>query len=161
MAAQSPQERRPAFGSAVDGREVGYYGIFHLGLKGEFEALARWQTRPNGVALSADGRTLYVTDADRHAVVAFDIGRNGEAEKPRDVVRNIAGVPGGIRTDVDGRLYIAARDQNVLISPGVFFRFEDTTDHETRDGWMRVNISRCEGAALSSVLTTLSEHARA
>jgi len=108
----------PAFGSAADRRELGFYGIFHIGLKGEFGAVARWQTRPNGIALSADGRTLFVTDSDRHAVVAFEVGRNGEAEKPRDVAKNIAGVPGGIRTDVDGRLYIAARGIAVYTAAG-------------------------------------------
>lgn len=107
-----------AFGSAVDRRELSYYGIFHMGLKGEFEAIARWQTRPSGIALTADGRTLYVADADRHAVVAFDVGRNGEADKPRDVVKGIAGVPGGIRTDVDGRLYIAARGISIYTAAG-------------------------------------------
>lgn len=108
----------PAFGNATDRRELSYYGIYHIGLKGEFEAIARWQTRPNGIALAADGRTLYVTDSDRHAVVAFDVGRNGEAEKPRDVVRNISGVPGGIRTDVDGRLYVAAKGIAVYTAAG-------------------------------------------
>jgi gluconolactonase len=108
----------PAFGTAVDQRELGYYGIFHLGLKREFDAIARWQTRPGGITLSADGRTLYVTDADRHAMVAFDVGRNGEVDKPRDVLRNIAGVPGGIRTDADGRYYIAARGIAVYTSAG-------------------------------------------
>ena len=108
----------PAFGTAVDRRELGYYGIFHIGLKGKFDAIARWQTRPGGITLSPDGRSLYVTDADRHAVVAFDVGRNGEADKPRDVVRNTAGVPGGIRTDVDGRFYVAARGIGVYTSAG-------------------------------------------
>jgi gluconolactonase len=107
----------PAFGSASDHRELDFHGIFHISPKGEIDVVARWQTRPNGVALAPDGKILYVADSDRHAIVAFDIGRNGaldigrngDAASPRDVVKDIEGVPGGIRTDVDGRLYVAAR----------------------------------------------------
>lgn len=55
------------------------------------------------------------------------------------------------------RLYVAARRRNMLISPGAFFRFEESNDGETRDAWMRVNVSRCEGATLATVLGALSE----
>jgi len=98
----------PAFGSAADRRELDFNGVFHLTPKGDLEAVAKWQTRPNGIALSQDGRVLFVSDSDRHAVVAFDLDKNGAASNPRDVVKNVKGVPGGIRTDVEGRLYIAA-----------------------------------------------------
>ncbi|MGA2715147.1 MAG: SMP-30/gluconolactonase/LRE family protein [Bryobacteraceae bacterium] len=99
----------PAFGSANDNRELDFYGIWHISPKGDLEVLARWQTRPNGITLSPDGKLLYVSDSDRHAVVAFDLDRAGQGGKQRDVIKNVAGVPGGLRTDVDGRLYVAAR----------------------------------------------------
>jgi gluconolactonase len=108
----------PAFGSAVDRRELDFYGIWHIGPKGDMDLLAKWQTRPNGITLSADGRALYVTDSDRHAVVAFDLDRAGGASNQRDLIRNIAGVPGGIRTDVDGRLYVAAKGVAVYSPQG-------------------------------------------
>jgi DNA-binding transcriptional MocR family regulator len=63
------------------------------------------------------------------------------------------------RPGVDAmRLYVAARRRNVLISPGAFFQFEEGADG-ARDAWMRVNVSRCEGAVLTKVLTLLSEEA--
>jgi gluconolactonase len=99
----------PAFGSAGDRREFDFHGIWHLNPKGDLDAIAKWQTRPNGIALSADGKTLYVSDSDRHAVVAFDLDRAGAAANQRDAIRNVAGVPGGIRTDTDGRFYVAAK----------------------------------------------------
>lgn len=107
----------PAFGSANDSRELDFYGVWHIRPKGDLEPVARWQTRPNGIALSPDGKTLFVTDSDRHAVVAFDVDRAGNAANQRDVVKNVAGVPGGIRTDVDGRFYVAAKGVSVY-SPG-------------------------------------------
>lgn len=99
----------PAFGSAVDRRELDFHGVWHIGPKGDMDVVAKWQTRPNGITLSADGKVLYVTDSDRHAVVAFDLDRAGTASNQRDLIRNITGVPGGIRIDVDGRLYVAAK----------------------------------------------------
>ena len=80
------------------------------------DVVAKWQTRPNGIALSADGKTLYVTDSDRHAVVAFDLDEPGAAANPRDVIKNIDGVPGGIRTDVNGRFYVGAQRPRRLLA---------------------------------------------
>jgi gluconolactonase len=108
----------PAFGSANDHRDLDFYGIWHITPKGDLDVVARWQTRPNGIAVSPDGKQLLVTDSDRHAVVAFDFDRTGAAGNQRDVIKNIAGVPGGIRTDVDGRLYVAARGVAVYSPDG-------------------------------------------
>lgn len=98
----------PAFAGAVDRNELGFSGIFHLSPKGELEAVARWQTRPDGIALSADGKKLYVADADRHAVVAFDLDSKGAATNQRDFIAHIDGVPAALSTDVTGRLYVSA-----------------------------------------------------
>lgn len=109
----------PAFGSAADRRELDFYGVWRISLKGDLDLLAKWQTRPNGIALSADGKTLFVADSDRHAVVAFDLDRGIQ----RDVVKNVAGVPGGVKTDVNGRIYVAAKGVSVYSPQGRFERF--------------------------------------
>jgi gluconolactonase len=108
----------PAFGSANDRRELDFHGVWHISPKGDLDVVARWKTRPNGIALVADGRVLFVCDSDRHAVVAFDVDRAGVAAHPRDVITRVAGVPGGIRTDVDGRLYVAAKGVAVYSREG-------------------------------------------
>jgi len=108
----------PAFGSANDHRDLDFYGVWHISPKGDVDVAAKWQTRPNGVTCSPDGKLLYVTDSDRHAVVAFDIGRDGQLGNQRDVIRNVAGVPGGICTDADGRLYVAAKGVAVYTPDG-------------------------------------------
>jgi DNA-binding transcriptional MocR family regulator len=51
-------------------------------------------------------------------------------------------------------LYRAAREKNVLLSPGFFFRSEGD-DGGATDAWMRVNVSRCEGSVLTQVLQLL------
>jgi gluconolactonase len=108
----------PAFGNANDHRDLDFYGVWHITPKGDLDVVAKWQTRPNGVAISNDGKVLYVTDSDRHAVVAMDLDRNGQAGNQRDVIRNVAGVPGGVRTDMDGRLYVAAKGVAVYSPDG-------------------------------------------
>jgi gluconolactonase len=112
----------PAFGSAADARELDFNGIFHLTQKGELEAAARWKTRPNGIALSNDGKTLYVGDADRHSVVAFDVDPRGALSNQRDLIKNIEGVPNGIRTDVTGRLYLGAKGLQIYSPEGKLLR---------------------------------------
>jgi len=104
----------PAFGNANDNRELDFYGIWHLSPRGEPDVIAKWQTRPNGIALSADGKVLFVADSDRHAVVAIDLDKGNQ----RDVIKDIEGVPGGIRTDVDGRFYVAAKGVGVYSPQG-------------------------------------------
>ena len=108
----------PAFGNANDKRDLDFYGIWHVGPKGDLDVVAKWQTRPNGITVSGDGKLLFVTDSDRHTVVSFDLDRNGAASNQRDLIKNIVGVPGGMRTDLDGRFYIAARGVAVYSAQG-------------------------------------------
>jgi gluconolactonase len=101
----------PAFGNQQDTAELGFYGVFHITPKGEVEAIARLKTRPNGIALSPNGRTLYVTDSDARGVRAYELDRNGILDKNsegRVIVEKIPGVPGGIRADEKGNLWVAA-----------------------------------------------------
>jgi gluconolactonase len=106
----------PAFGSQQDAAELGFYGVFRVTPKGELSAVARWTTRPNGIALSENGRTLFVSNSDEQTVHAFDLDRDGAASNDRVVVSKIEGAPGGIRTDVSGNIYVAAK-QVFIYSP--------------------------------------------
>jgi len=99
----------PAFGNQADHRELDFYGVFHITPKGEIEAVAKWKTRPNGITLSPNGRTLYVANSDERAIYAFDLDRGANASNGRVVISSIEGVPGGIRTDEKGNLYVAAK----------------------------------------------------
>jgi len=98
----------PAFGAQQDTRELDFYGVYHITPKGELEAIAKWETRPNGITLSPNGRTLYVSDSDDRSVRAYDLDGKGIASKERIVVDRIPGVPDGLRTDEKGNLYVAA-----------------------------------------------------
>ncbi len=55
----------PAFGNQQDTRELDFFGVYHISRKGELEVIAKPKGRPNGIALSPDGRTLYVEQLRR------------------------------------------------------------------------------------------------
>jgi len=98
----------PAFGEQQDHRELDFYGVYHIPPKGPTKLVAKWTTRPNGVAVSPNGRVLYVSGSDDHSVRAYDLGREGDASNERVLIANIEGVPGGLRVDEKGNLYLAA-----------------------------------------------------
>ena len=108
----------PAFASALEKRELDFNGIFRVTPKGETELVAKWATRPNGITLSPDGKILYVSDSDRRAVAAFDLDKAGAATNQRDVVTKTEGIPGGIRTDEKGNIYVAAFGVSVYTPQG-------------------------------------------
>lgn len=112
----------PAFGNQEDARELDYNGVFRVTARGQIEAVARWKTRPNGIALSGNGRILYVSDSDAQSVHAFDLDRAGAASNDRVVVAKIPGVPAGLRTDETGNLYVAAKDVLVYSPQGELVR---------------------------------------
>jgi sugar lactone lactonase YvrE len=105
----------PAFGNQQDTRELDFYGVFHLTPHGELDAIAKLKTRPNGLALSPNGKVLYVTDSDARVVRAYDLVRGG-AE--RVLIEKIPGVPDGIRVDEKGNLWIAAKSVYAYTAEG-------------------------------------------
>jgi gluconolactonase len=112
----------PAFGNQQNTRELDFYGVYRITRKGDLEAIARWKTRPNGIALSPNERVLYVADSDERSIHEFDLDRGGAASNDRVFVANIDGVPGGIRTDEKGNLYVAAKEVSIFSPEGKLVR---------------------------------------
>jgi gluconolactonase len=112
----------PAYGAQEDTRELPFFGVFHLSPRGELNVIARMDTRPNGIALSPNGRLLYVNAADERAVRVFDLDRSGNASNPRVLITGIEGVPDGLRTDEKGNLYIAAAQLFIYSPTGQLIR---------------------------------------
>lgn len=97
----------------ADRRGGAYFTVgdaFYVDARGTVTSLGEG-LRSNGVMLSPDERTLYVTNRD--VVVAFDVGENGATSNRRDFARLEAGGSGdGLAVDAQGRLYVTS-------SPGV------------------------------------------
>jgi len=98
----------PAFGAQADHRELDFFGVYHITPKGELKLIAKPKGRPNGIALSANGRVLYVANSDERNIRAYDVDRNGEVSNERIAIGNIDGPPDGIRLDEKGNLYVTA-----------------------------------------------------
>ena len=86
--------------------------------------------KPNGLALSPNQRTLYVTDSgadqepgsrydDRpHHVVAFDVAPFGEPLSNGRVFAEISpGFPDGIKVDSEGRVYVSSASGVQVFDP--------------------------------------------
>jgi len=99
----------PAFGRQADTRELDFYGVYHIPPRGPMQLIARPEGRPNGIALSPNGRILYVANSDERNVRAYDLDRNGTASNERVLISGVDGVPDGIRVDEKGNIYVTAR----------------------------------------------------
>jgi len=108
----------PAFGRQADTRELDFYGVYRIGLKGELELIAKPDGRPNGIALSPDGGILYVANSDEHNLRAYDLDAEGRASGERVLVAGIDGVPDGIRVDEKGNIYVTANGIHVYSAAG-------------------------------------------
>jgi len=108
----------PAFGSQADRRELDFYGVYHIPPKGPLEIVAKLNGRPNGIALSPNGRVLYVTDSDNRSILEYDLDRSGRPVSQRTLIANTGAVPDGIRVDEKGNLYVAANGIAVYSAAG-------------------------------------------
>ena len=91
-------------------REFKSERVYRLSPKLELSVLANDFDRPNGIALSPDERTLYVSDTARKHVRAFVLRRDGSAGDGRvfaELKSDQAVGPDGIKVDVKGNVYVA------------------------------------------------------
>jgi gluconolactonase len=108
----------PAFGQSSEARELDFFGVYHLTPKGELTAFAKPTGRPNGIAISPDGKVLYVANSDDRNVRAYDLGKDGNPANERVVVATMEGVPDGMRIDDKGNLWVTAKSVFVFSPEG-------------------------------------------
>ena len=118
----------PAFGAANDSRELDFYGVYHLPPKGPMEVIAKPKGRPNGIAISPNGKSLYVANSDERNIRAYDIDKNGAASGERVFVKDIDGVPDGIRFDEKGNLYVACKGVAIYSPDAKLLYFMETSE---------------------------------
>lgn len=96
-----------------ENQELPFQGVYKLSASGELTLLTDKLSRPNGIALSPDEKTLYVANSDpKHAVwMAYDITTDGNIENGRifydatSFVKQAPGLPDGLKVDDQGNLY--------------------------------------------------------
>jgi gluconolactonase len=90
-------------------------GAFYLSPKGQVSSFGE-NLRTNGIMLSTNGKTLYVTNGP--AIAAFDVQPDGSVKNQREFAKLDGGVNGdGMAIDAAGRLYDATNPGVQVFSP--------------------------------------------
>jgi gluconolactonase len=100
-------------------REVPKNYVFRLDpARGEVRAIADDFDMPNGLCFSPDEKLLYIADSGkpRHIRV-FEVQADGSIANGRVFCAIDKGVPDGIRTDAEGRVYSSAGDGVQVFTP--------------------------------------------
>lgn len=108
----------PAFGNQADGRELDFFGVYHIAPNGEMELVATPEGRPNGIAVSPAGKVLYVANSDERNIRAYELDSRGHASDERILVSGIDGPPDGIAVDEKGNIYVTANQLPVYSPEG-------------------------------------------
>lgn len=98
--------------------EIGGCHVYRLDpADGNISIVADDFDKPNGLALSADEKTLYVADSGRshgadkpHHIRAFSVQNNGSLINGRVFAEIDPGIPDGFRLDQDGNIWTSAGD---------------------------------------------------
>lgn len=114
----------PPYGLASpEAAELDWNGIYRLDPDGTLHLLADGQSRPNGIGLSPDERTLYVANSDGEARLwmAYPVNDDlsvGEGSVLLDLTDSEdTGVPDGFAVDSSGNLWASGPGGIVVISP--------------------------------------------
>jgi gluconolactonase len=112
---------------------------------------------PNGIALSPDGRELYVVLSNTSGVVRLSVYPDGRVGPPQPVVTLPRTIPDGLAFDVEGNLYIAC------YTPDVIYRLAPDGDLAIlAEDWQSVtfatptNIAFCGDDRRTLVVSSLS-----
>ncbi|HKZ16877.1 MAG TPA: SMP-30/gluconolactonase/LRE family protein, partial [Geobacteraceae bacterium] len=97
------------------GKELDFSGVYRLSRDGVLTLLTKELKAPNGIAFSPDGKTLYVSNADRHSPVwyAYAVKPDGTIGKGRvfadasPFLGDGPGLPDGMKVDRDGNIFAA------------------------------------------------------
>ncbi len=106
-------------------KETPFNGVYRLAVDGEVTLVTDELSRPNGIALSPDERTLYVanSDSERAIWMAYDLSPSGAAINGRvffdatHLVARRAGLPDGLKVDEAGNLFATGPGGVLVFSP--------------------------------------------
>jgi gluconolactonase len=109
-------------------RELDFCGVYFLSKDGKLKLLTKEMSRPNGITLSPDGKTLYVANSDPKIAIwkAFDVKAPGEITTPGRIFfdatkwsgkQGKAGLPDGMKVDVHGNVWATGPGGVLVFSP--------------------------------------------
>lgn len=88
-------------------------GIYYLHPDGKVTALLKKLAKPNGIALSPDGKVLWATEFGNNRLHRIELNEQGEVARfGTSTPYHFSGkAPDSMRTDVDGNVYVAMYGQ--------------------------------------------------
>jgi gluconolactonase len=107
-------------------KELDFQGVYRLNPKGELTLLTKEMTRPNGIGLSPDEKTLYVanSDPDKAIWMSFPIkddGTLGAGKVIHDATDAVKakkpGLPDGLKVDAKGNIFATGPDGVFVFAP--------------------------------------------
>jgi gluconolactonase len=127
-------------------KELDFQGVYRLSAKGELTLLTKEMTRPNGIALAPDEKTLYVanSDPDKAIWMAFPINDDGTLGKGKlihDATADVKaspnkGLPDGMKVDAKGNIFATAVNGVYVFAPDFTLIGRIVTNDKTANcGW--------------------------
>jgi gluconolactonase len=107
-------------------REMDFQGVYRIKTGAKIELLTKELSRPNGIALSPDDKTLYVANSDPENPVwmAYSLGKKGKLGKGKvfyDATKMMGkdkpGLPDGMKVDVEGNLWATGPGGLLIFAP--------------------------------------------
>jgi gluconolactonase len=108
------------------GQDLDFQGIYRLTKDGKLSLLTKEMTKPNGIALSPDDKTLYVANSDPAQAVwmKFDVKSDGTLGQGKvfadstDLAKaGKPGLPDGMKVDKDGNIFATGPDGVFVFAP--------------------------------------------
>ncbi|WP_448661934.1 SMP-30/gluconolactonase/LRE family protein [Sphingomonas sp. CJ20] len=107
-------------------KELAFNGVYRLAPDGSVALIDPTLTRPNGIGLSPDQRTLYVSVSDPALAMihAYPLGSDGLARGSRvfadfraDVAKGLPGLPDGMKVAASGHLFASGPGGIHILAP--------------------------------------------
>ena len=119
----------PPFGMDKDllpeSKELDFSGVYRSNIDGSLDLLIKNLPTPNGIGLSPDEKTLYISNSNPAKWIAYNLDENGKIENEKWVFhaetlkkQSISKmVPDGMAIDANGNIFGAGPDGILVISP--------------------------------------------
>lgn len=105
----------PPYGVGEGERELPFCGVYAIRPGGELVLLSVYFSRPNGICLSPDEKTIYIADSQDGFIQAHDVRPDGSLANSRLFCR--CDTPDGIKADREGNVWATTANGVMVFRP--------------------------------------------